>query len=151
MADVVSPEVRSRMMAGIRGVNTKPELMLRKGLFADGLRYRLHVRSLPGKPDIVFPRFKAVLFTHGCFWHGHDCPLFKMPSSRREFWEAKILRNREVDARSEVGLRDLGWRYGIIWECALKGKSRLPFPNVIAQCSSWLHSNKPTMEIRGAR
>lgn len=151
MADVVPPEVRSRMMAGIRGTNTNPELLLRRGLFAAGLRYRLHVRSLPGKPDMVFPRFKAVLFAHGCFWHGHNCPLFKMPSTRREFWETKITRNREVDARNEAALRDLGWRYGIVWECSLKGKSRLPFPDVIAQCSSWIRSKKATMEIRGAR
>jgi DNA mismatch endonuclease, patch repair protein len=139
------------MMAGIRGANTNPELVLRRGLFAVGFRYKLHVKSLPGKPDMVFPRFEAVLFAHGCFWHGHDCPLFKMPTSRREFWETKIARNREVDARNESALRDLGWRYGIVWECALKGKSRLPFPDVIAQCSSWLRSKKPLLVIQGAR
>ena len=150
MVDVVSPEVRSRMMSGIRGKDTRPEIILRRGLFAAGFRYRLHVRDLPGKPDIVFPRFHAVLFAHGCFWHGHDCPLFRMPASRLEFWQAKIFRNREVDARNEAALRDRGWRHGIVWECALKGRSRRPLPQVIARCSSWLRSNRTApLEIRG--
>jgi DNA mismatch endonuclease (patch repair protein) len=149
MADVVSPDVRSRMMAGIRGTNTKPELMLRRGLFAAGFRYRLHVRNLPGKPDMVFPRFKAVLFAHGCFWHGHDCHLFKMPSSRRDFWARKIASNRATDLRVSKELAASGWRQGVVWECALKGRTRLKPEEVIKACSSWLKSNQMHLELRG--
>lgn len=150
MADIVPPEVRSRIMAGIRGKDTKPEMMLRKGLHAAGFRYRLHAKDLPGKPDMVFPRYRAVLFAHGCFWHGHDCHLFRMPSSRREFWEAKIARNHTVDAASSTALQETGWRLGIAWECALKGRTRLPIGEVIARCADWLRSDVPTLEIQGA-
>ena len=138
------------MMAGIRGAHTNPEMLLRRGLFAKGFRYRLHMKGLPGKPDLVFPRYEAVLFAHGCFWHGHDCHLFRMPSTRREFWEAKISRNREVDERNETALQNAGWRCGAVWECALKGKSRLPYPDVVDRCSTWLRSRKTSLEIRGA-
>jgi DNA mismatch endonuclease (patch repair protein) len=108
MADVVTPDVRSRMMSGIRSTGTRPEMILRRGLHRAGFRYRLHVRNLPGKPDLVFPRYNAVIFAHGCFWHGHDCHLFKWPSTRRDFWQAKIARNRVVDARSEAALTAQG-------------------------------------------
>lgn len=137
------------MMAGIRGTNTKPELMLRRGLHARGFRFRLHDRTLPGKPDIVLPRYRAVILAHGCFWHGHDCHLFKWPSTRPEFWQAKIARNREVDARAEAALADIGWRQGIVWECALKGKARLPLDAVILACADWLGSDRPRLEISG--
>ncbi|PZN99483.1 MAG: very short patch repair endonuclease [Hyphomicrobiales bacterium] len=150
MADIVSPEVRSRMMAGIRGKNTKPEMVLRKGLHAAGFRYRLHARDLPGRPDIVFPRHRAVLFAHGCFWHGHDCHLFRWPSTRQEFWTTKINRNREVDTRSEQALAEAGWRLGVVWECALKGRTRLPLLDVLEACIVWLRSQEPRLEIRGA-
>ncbi|MGA1831231.1 very short patch repair endonuclease [Rhizobium wenxiniae] len=150
MADIVTPEVRSRMMAGIRGKNTKPELTLRRGLHAAGFRFRLHDRTLPGKPDIVFPRYRAVLFAHGCFWHGHDCHLFKWPSSRPDFWQAKIHRNREVDALASAALEEAGWRQGIVWECALKGKARLPIETVLSECAAWLKSDVPFFEIRGS-
>lgn len=150
MADIVSAEVRSRMMAGIRGSNTKPELVLRKGLHAKGFRFRLHDRKLPGKPDIVFPKFKAVVFAHGCFWHGHDCHLFKWPSTREEFWRAKIERNREVDSRNEAALDAAGWRQGVVWECAIKGRTRLPLEDVISGCAEWLRSDRQGIEIRGA-
>jgi DNA mismatch endonuclease (patch repair protein) len=150
MADIVSPEVRSRMMAGIRGKDTKPEILLRRGLHAQGVRYRLHDRTLPGTPDMVFPRYRATLFAHGCFWHGHECHLFRWPASRKEFWEAKITRNREVDARTDEALASAGWRQGIVWECALKGRTRLPFPAVLEACIAWLRSDQPRLEIRGA-
>lgn len=149
MADIVSPEVRSRMMAGIRGKDTKPEMMLRKGLHAAGFRYRLHARDLPGRPDIVFPRHRAVLFAHGCFWHGHDCHLFRWPSTRQEFWTTKINRNREVDTRSEQALAQADWRLGIVWECALKGRTRLPLLEVLEACVGWLRSDAARLEIRG--
>lgn len=149
MADIVTAEVRSRMMSGIRGTNTKPELLLRKGLHAMGFRFRLHDRSLPGKPDIVLPRYKAVIFAHGCFWHGHDCHLFKWPSTRPEFWQAKIARNRAVDERTDATLTEAGWRQAVVWECALKGKTRLPLEDVIQSCAEWLRSDRPRLEIRG--
>ena len=149
MADTVSPETRSRMMSGIRGKNTKPEMILRRGLHALGFRFRLHDKRLPGKPDLVFPKYRAVIFAHGCFWHGHDCHLFKWPSSRPEFWLAKINRNREVDTRSEALLAQDGWRQCIVWECAMKGRTRLPLEDLIAECALWLRTDLPRMEIPG--
>lgn len=149
MADIVPAEVRSRMMAGIRGSNTKPELVLRKGLHAKGFRFRLHDRNMPGKPDIVFPRFKAVIFAHGCFWHGHDCHLFKWPTTREDFWRAKIERNRKVDRRTEAALAAAGWRQGVVWECAIRGRTRLPLEDVISGCAEWLRSDWQSLKIRG--
>jgi DNA mismatch endonuclease (patch repair protein) len=149
MADIVPADVRSRMMAGIRGTNTKPELLLRRGLHAQGFRFRLHEKRLPGKPDIVLPRYRAVIFAHGCFWHGHDCHLFKWPTTRPEFWQAKIDRNRTVDSRSETALAEAGWRQAIVWECALKGRTRLPLEQVISACAEWLRSDRQRIEIRG--
>lgn len=136
-------------MSSIRGTNTKPELILRKGLHAAGYRFRLHDRTLPGTPDIVLPRYRAVLFAHGCFWHGHDCHLFKWPSTRPEFWHAKIVWNRAVDARAAAALAEGGWRQGIVWECAIKGRMRLPDDELICKCSEWLRSELPTLVLRG--
>lgn len=151
MTDVVSAEVRSRMMSGIRGFDTKPELFLRKGLHARGLRFRLHDRKLPGCPDLIFKGKSAVLFAHGCFWHGHDCPLFKWPKNRAEWWRQKLMRNRMNDARAEACLTTAGWRVGIVWECALKGPLRLPPVKVLTECERWLRSGKARLEIRGMR
>ena len=123
MTDVVSPQVRSRMMSGIRGKNTRPELLIRRRLHRLGYRYRLHSSKLPGKPDLVFPRYRAVIFVNGCFWHGHDCHLFKWPSSRAEWWRAKITRTRATDAASRKALAQAGWRILDVWECALKGSA----------------------------
>lgn len=136
-------------MSGIRGKNTKPELVLRKGLHAMGFRFRLHDRALPGKPDLVFPGRRAVLFAHGCFWHGHDCHLFKWPSSREDFWVSKIRRNRELDGIALQRLKEAGWRVGIVWECAVKGRARLPLEVVLAQCADWLRSDSGHLVIRG--
>lgn len=149
MADIVSAAIRSRMMSGIRSTNTKPEMILRKGLHRLGFRFRVHDRRLPGSPDLVLPKHRAVLFAHGCFWHGHDCHLFKLPSTRTDFWEAKINRNREVDAAAHTALREQGWRVGVVWECALKGRARLPLENVIDLCATWLRSERPELEVRG--
>ena len=121
MVDVVSSKVRSRMMAGIGGKDTKPELALRKGLFALGLRYRLHDRKLPGRPDIVLPRWNAVVFVHGCFWHRHPgCRFATMPSTRTEFWLDKFEKNVARDQRNVVALQTLGWRVLVVWECDIK-------------------------------
>ena len=137
------------MMSGIRGKNTKPEMILRQGLHARGLRYRLHARELPGKPDLVFPSRRAVLFAHGCFWHGHDCHLFRLPSTRPEFWQAKIARNQVVDARSASQLEAAHWRVGVVWECALRGRTRLPLEAVMDGCEAWLRGSEAALEIRG--
>lgn len=149
MADVVDPATRSRMMSGIRGKNTRPELLIRKALHARGFRYRLHC-DLPGKPDICLPKHRAVIFVHGCFWHGHECHLFKWPKTRPEFWRAKIGRNREVDGAAEKRLTDLGWRAAVVWECALKGRERLPLESVMDRCASWLTGQDDFLEVRGS-
>ena len=149
MPDIVDAATRSRMMSGIRGKNTKPEMMLRQGLHARRLRYRLHAKELPGSPDLVFPARRAVLFVHGCFWHGHDCHLFRMPGSRPDFWRTKIERNREVDRRSVEALRQAGWRVGVVWECALKGRTRLDLNAVLDACAAWAREGGDMLEIRG--
>ncbi len=151
MTDVVSPEVRSRMMSSIRGYDTKPELYLRKNLHARGFRFRLHDRKLPGCPDLIFRSHNAVLFAHGCFWHGHDCVLFRWPKSRAEWWREKLLRNRTNDARAEMRLSEAGWRVGVVWECALKGPGQLPSGIVLNKCERWLRSSRPRLEIRGTK
>ena len=119
MVDIVDSTKRSLMMSGIRGKNTRPELLVRKALHAAGFRYRLHGRDLPGKPDMIFPKYSAVLFVHGCFWHGHDCPMFRLPSSRIEFWQTKIAGNLARDSLVATRLSESGWRIGVVWECAL--------------------------------
>lgn len=146
MADVVDPATRSRMMSGIRGKNTKPELMIRKALHARGFRYRLHC-DLPGRPDICLPKHRAVIFVQGCFWHGHDCHLFKWPSTRPEFWREKIGRNREVDRAAADGLLATGWRVAIVWECALKGREKKTLAAVTDGLVDWLRSAGPEICI----
>ena len=136
-------------MSGIRGKNTKPELLIRKALHARGFRYRLHCKDLPGNPDLCLPKHRAVIFVHGCFWHGHGCHLFKWPKTRPEFWREKIGRNRAVDERAERSLMEGGWRQAMIWECALKGRNRLPLEDVISACADWLNSDRPRLEIKG--
>jgi DNA mismatch endonuclease (patch repair protein) len=110
-------------MAAVRGRDTKPELALRRALHNLGFRYRLNVRTLPGTPDVVLPARNALLFVHGCFWHGHDCPLFVLPQARRDFWLDKIGRNQLRDRQHHDRLRDAGWRIGTVWECAMRGRN----------------------------
>lgn len=147
MVDVVDSATRSRMMAGIRGRNTKPEILVRSLLHREGFRFRLHGVDLPGKPDIVFPRLRAVIFVHGCFWHGHDCPMFKWPSTRPEFWRAKIGRNQLNDVKAIDSLLVAGWRVGIVWECSLRGR-HANVPGVIRRVSEWLRSEAEFHEER---
>jgi DNA mismatch endonuclease (patch repair protein) len=149
MTDIVSPEDRSRMMAGIRSKDTKPELIVRKGLHKRGFRYNIHDRRLPGKPDISFPRYRAVIEINGCLWHAHDCHLFKWPSTRNEFWKKKINGNRERDSRNREALGKSGWKVLIIWECALKGRTRKPLGNVLDLTEEWLKSGQGDMDIEG--
>jgi DNA mismatch endonuclease (patch repair protein) len=138
MTDVLTPAQRRLNMSRIRGKNTKPELILRRGLHARGFRFRLHRRDLPGCPDMVFTRFRAAVFVHGCFWHGHDCSMFKLPETQTEFWRAKIQGNRQRDARVLEDLSALGWRTRVIWECALRAPGRRPVGQVLDEISNWL-------------
>jgi len=149
MADIVSKKTRSRMMSGIRGKNTKPELLIRKAIFNRGYRYRLHTKELPGKPDIVFPKFRAVIFVHGCFWHLHECHLFKWPSTRPEFWKDKLEGNRERDRRKQKAIAELGWRILVVWECALKGKGKLDLNTITDRVETFLNSDILSAEITG--
>lgn len=136
-------------MSGIRGKNTRPELLVRKALFKKGYRYRLHAKGIPGKPDLVFPKYRAAILVHGCFWHLHDCHLFKWPSTRPEFWKNKLYGNRERDARKQAEIADLGWRTLIIWECALKGKTRLDLDIITNRVETFLNSDNLLEEITG--
>ena len=151
MVDIVPADVRSRMMSGIRGKNTRPEMLIRKGLFALGLRYRVHGKRLPGRPDLVFHKYKSVVLVDGCFWHGHVCPLFKWPSSNVDFWRNKILRNRELDRVNSKSLKSQGWRIFRIWECALKGPSKRPLEEVVTRTASWIRTGAASNELRGRR
>jgi DNA mismatch endonuclease, patch repair protein len=121
---MLSPEQRSAQMSRIRGSNTRLELLVRRTLHALGLRYRLGGGGLPGKPDLIFPRHATVVFVDGCFWHGHNCHLFRLPKTRPEFWHAKIESNRTRDVRVDQELRALGWRPLHVWECELRNKPK---------------------------
>lgn len=121
MADIKTQEERSRNMAAIKGKDTKPEIIVRKYLFSRGLRFRIHVRKLPGNPDIVLPKYKTIIFVNGCFWHGHDnCKYFRLPKSNIAFWKDKIERNIARDTRTDTQLKSLGWRVIRVWECDIK-------------------------------
>ena len=125
MADVHKPEVRSYNMSRIRSKDTGPEVIVRKYLFANGFRYRIHDKRLPGNPDITLKRYNTVVFIHGCFWHGHEhCRYFVVPKTRTQWWLDKIIRNREKDRESIQALEELGWKIIIIWECELKKDER---------------------------
>lgn len=136
-------------MAGIRGKDTRPEMLLRKGLHAMGWRYRLHASGLPGKPDLVFPGRRALIFANGCFWHGHDCHLFRWPKTRQEFWHAKITSNIARDFRLRDQLIVAGWRICEVWECTLKGRDRLPLDDVLASCDAFLRGDARTLSVGG--
>ena len=146
MADIVDRRTRSRMMAAIRGRDTAPELALRRTLHAMGFRYRLHSRKLRGRPDIVLPRYRAVVFVHGCFWHRHEgCRYATTPATRPGFWKAKFAANvaRDADVRSAL-IRD-GWRVATVWECALRREVSMASSS--SRLFSWLHSASEHIEI----
>jgi DNA mismatch endonuclease (patch repair protein) len=149
MVDVLTAEQRRFNMSRIRGRDTRPELLLRRGLHARGLRYRLHRRDLPGRPDLVFPRFCAVVFVHGCFWHGHRCRLFSLPATRPDFWAAKIQRTGARDCHSMDALMKCRWRVLTVWECAMRGRDRLDFESVLCAVEAFLASTATQAEISG--
>lgn len=121
MTDVMSSDKRSALMSRIRGTNTKPELLVRRYLWHAGFRYRLHVAGLPGRPDLALPKWNAVVFVHGCFWHRHTgCPYFRMPKTRAAFWDEKLTRNKVRDSTAITALRQGGWRVAVVWECAVR-------------------------------
>jgi DNA mismatch endonuclease, patch repair protein len=147
--DVLTIEQRQLNMSRIRGKDTKPEMLLRRGLHGVGLRFRLHEAKLPGKPDMVFPKYHAVILIHGCFWHGHDCPLFKMPATRPAFWAKKISGNRERDLRTAKALQLAGWRLLTVWECSLKGPARRPLAEVVDSCAAFIKGEVQHAELAG--
>ncbi|WP_348640030.1 very short patch repair endonuclease [Mesorhizobium sp. B3-1-6] len=149
LPDIVSEETRSRMMSGIRGKDTKPEILIRKALHARGFRYRLHSTGIPGKPDIALPSRRAAIFINGCFWHGHDCHLYRLPSTRPEFWQTKIDRNRARDELVRAQLVAKGWRHLTIWECAIRGPTRIGINETIERTHRWIQSTTGSSEIRG--
>lgn len=145
--DVLTAEQRRKCMSRIKARNTQPEVLLRKALWRRGFRYRLHDRSLPGTPDFVFPKFRAVVFVHGCFWHGHDCLLFVVPATNTEFWMGKISGNRDRDRRALEALRDAGWRVCTVWECALRGPDRSSVDDVADRIAGWLGSRRNVLAL----
>jgi DNA mismatch endonuclease (patch repair protein) len=149
MADVVDRQTRSRMMSGIGPKDTRPEVQLRRALHRRGFRYRLHVATLPGKPDIVFPKWRAIIQVHGCFWHCHKCHLFKWPSTRVDFWRTKITGNRKRDAQTSRALAGAGWRILTVWECATKGRTRLAEGELTNLAAAWLLSGTGNMNVAG--
>lgn len=144
MVDIVDSATRSRMMANIRGKDTKPELLLRKAMHARGFRFRLHDRRLPGSPDLVFPRYRAAVFVHGCFWHRHEgCRFATTPATRPEFWAEKFQANVARDRKHEAALLAANWRVAIIWECDIKSSDA----NIADELASWLKTGQPTSII----
>ncbi len=136
-------------MSRIRGRDTGPERLIRSGLHRLGFRFRLHPAHVPGRPDLVLPRYRAALFVHGCFWHGHDCGLFRLPGTRREFWRAKIGRNVERDADVMRMLEQQGWRQLTIWECAFRGPGSIGLEKTVRRAATWIMSRRARGEIRG--
>jgi len=149
VGDVLTPEQRRLNMSRIRGRDTKPEMLIRRGLHARGLRYRLQDRTLPGRPDLVFPKYRVVILVHGCFWHGHSCPLFCLPATRPEFWATKISSNQHRDKKSHEALQAAGWRILTVWECSLKGPARWPVELLLDSCVQFIRSDVDTQEISG--
>lgn len=142
-------------MAAIKSKNTKPELWLRKRLHALGFRYRLNVKDLPGKPDVVLPKYRTAIFVNGCFWHMHDCEVFRLPSTRTKWWYEKLSKNQQRDIKNQELLLHDGWRVLVVWECAIKGRLRQPEEVLISDIQEWLlygsvftqymHQNFPTL------
>ena len=149
MADIVDAETRSRMMAGIASRNTKPEILVRRMLHELGFRYRLHRKDLPGNPDLVLPRYDVAVLVNGCFWHGHECRLFKWPGSNREFWKQKITANRNRDQRVQKELRAIGWHVMVVWECTVRGKTEAQLVSLATRLACWIEADTKRIRIKG--
>ncbi|WP_065335019.1 very short patch repair endonuclease [Tritonibacter mobilis] len=146
MVDIVDARTRSQMMSNIRGKDTKPELALRRALHARGFRFRLHVKDVPGRPDIVFPKYRAAVFVHGCFWHRHaGCRYATVPKTRPEFWKTKFAANVSRDAAVHDKLTRKGWRVATVWECVLRNPKALT--QTAEMVATWLKSDEPEMEL----
>ncbi|WP_223262810.1 very short patch repair endonuclease [Sphingobium sp. SCG-1] len=145
--DPHTPDQRRYNMSRIRSANTKPELVIRRALHAAGLRFRLHDKSLPGSPDLVFHRHRCVVFVNGCFWHGHACSLFRLPATRTEFWESKISANMARDRRSLSALHDQNWRTMIVWECSIRGRNRLAPQMVFETCADFIRGTSGHCQV----
>ncbi len=146
MTDVVNKATRSRMMAGIKGKNTVPELVLRQAMHKRGFRFRLHVKQLPGRPDLLFPKYKAAVFVHGCFWHRHrNCRYATTPATRTEFWQTKFAANVARDSLLVMALINSGWRVAIIWECSLRNS--VGIQETAEELSKWLVSDSNQLEL----
>lgn len=147
MADRHSKATRSRNMSAVKGKNTTPEMRVRRLLHSRGYRYRLHCKHVKGKPDIVFKKYKAVIFIHGCFWHYHGCRKTNIPEDNHDFWKEKLEKNKARDQRVVEGLIEEGWRVLIIWECALKGKNKLHDEDCFKQISDWIKGTQIRKEL----
>ncbi len=150
MTDVLTPEQRHLVMSRVRGRDTKPEMLVRRGLHARGLRFRLQDRKLPGRPDLVFAKYRTAVFVHGCFWHFHGCGLSKIPGTRPEFWRKKLQDNVARDGKAVSALLAAGWRVLVIWECALRGTGRLGGAELLDGAASFITTQpRRHREIRG--
>lgn len=143
MVDVLSPEQRRLNMSRVRGRDTKPEMIIRRGLHARGLRYRLHDKTLPGRPDLVFSKCRVAVFIHGCFWHAHGCALSKLPATRQDFWRTKLEANAARDREAVSALQANGWRVLVIWECALRGPGRADVETVLERAAAFTRADGP--------
>lgn len=150
VTDVLQAEQRRLNMSRIRSKNTKPEKLLRSILHRQGLRFRLHGAALPGKPDLVLRKYNAVIFVHGCFWHGHECHIGRLPKSKHDYWHPKIRRTQQRDTDAQHALEALQWRSILVWECALRGKAKIG-PEVLSQMivSRLKSKSKKMLIIRG--
>lgn len=149
MTDIVDHQTRSRMMSGIRGKNTKPEVVLRQALHARGFRFRLHSGKVPGRPDLVLPRYRALIFVHGCFWHRHQgCRYASTPSTRPEFWQAKFEANVARDRAVHLAVIESGWRVATVWECALRKRQEIEI--TVEELGEWLRGDTTEIELGSA-
>ena len=152
MVDIVDKATRSRMMSGIRSSNTKPEIMVRKSLHSLGLRFARSSKGLIGRPDLVLPKWRVVIFVHGCFWHRHGCELFKLPGSNPRFWSEKLGLNAARDERTCATLVQAGWRVATVWECATRGRKHdLFFSSSMSQLATWIRSETGSSAFNIAR
>lgn len=151
VVDTVDAATRSAIMSRVRSTDTKPEMAVRRALHARGYRYSLHSRSLPGRPDIVLTRHQAVVMVHGCFWHGHDCRLYRLPQSRQEYWSAKVERNKARDSDVQKKLKDMGWRCFVVWECAVRRPGGREVEEIAGRFEKWLNGHRQFGQVKGRR